>query len=85
VYAEIYDNRARDRHRLMLLAELRTPAGTRVGAPVTDTRTNGQPTLKFEPSLPLDVSPGAYVLHVEVASTDAKQPAVTRDVPLRVN
>ena len=84
VYTEVYDNRPKDTHRLDLTAELRRPDGGVVGRAVTDTRANGQTTQKFEATLPLDVPPGAYVLHVEAHSTLSKQPAVSRDVPLRV-
>jgi VWFA-related protein len=84
MYAEVYDNRAKDAHRLDLLAELRRPDGTRIGAAVTDQRANGQVLQKFEATVPLDVPPGTYVLHVETRSTLEKQPAVARDVPLRV-
>jgi hypothetical protein len=34
--------------------------------------------------LPLDVPAGNYGLHVEVRSTLAKQPPVSRDVPIRI-
>jgi hypothetical protein len=84
VYAEVYDNRARESHRLDLVAELRDASGKPAGRPATDTRADGQPLQKFEATLPLDVPPGSYVLHVEARSTLAKQPPVSRDVPLRV-
>jgi VWFA-related protein len=84
VYGEVYDNRARDAHRLDFVAELRGPDGNRVGRAASDTRANGQALQKFEATLPLDVPPGSYVLHVEARSTLAKQPPVSRDVPLRV-
>jgi hypothetical protein len=84
IYSEVYDNRSKDPHRLDLTAELRRPDGSPVGRAVTDTRANGQTTQKFEATLPLDVPPGAYVLHVEARSTLAKQPAVSRDIPFRV-
>jgi len=84
IYSEIYDNRAKDTHRLDLVAELRDSNGRPVGRPVTDTRQNGQALQKFEATVPLDVAPGSYILHVEARSTLAKQPAVSRDVPLRV-
>ena len=84
VYAEIYDNRTKDAHRLELVAELRDGAGQRVGRAVTDTRANGQSLQKFEATLPLDLPPGRYVLHVEARSTLEKQPPVSREVPLRV-
>jgi VWFA-related protein len=84
VYSEVYDNKPRDAHRLDLSAELRRADGSVVGGAVTDTRANGQTTHKFEATVPLDIPPGAYVLHVEARSTLATQPAVSRDVPLRV-
>jgi VWFA-related protein len=85
VYAEVYDNRAKDAHRLDLVAELRDTAGNRVGPAVNDTRSNGERLQRFEATLPLDVPPGAYVLHVEARSSSPKQPPVSRDVPLRVS
>jgi hypothetical protein len=85
VYAEVYDNRAKDPHRLDLLAELRRPDGSAVGSAVTDARATPQAVHKFEAMLPLDVPPGPYILHVEARSTLAKQSAVSRDVPLRVH
>lgn len=84
MYAEFYDNRAKDAHRLDLVAELRRPDGSRVGPAVTDQRSSGQALQKFEATLPLDVPAGAYVLHVEARSTLEKQTAISRDVPLRV-
>jgi VWFA-related protein len=84
VYAEIYDNRAKEPHQLELIAELRASDGQRVGRAVTETRRDGSAVQKFEPSVPLDVPPGAYVLHVEARSSNPKQPAVSRNVPLRV-
>lgn len=84
LYAEVYDNRPKDAHRLDFLAELRDGDGHRVGKAVTDTRADGQARQKLEAILPLDVPPGAYVLHVEARSTLAKQPPVSRDVPIQV-
>ena len=84
MYSEVYDNRTKDVHRLDFVAELRDHTGRAVGHAVTDTRQNGQPLQKFEATVPLDVPPGSYVLHVEARSTLAKQPPVSRDVPLRV-
>jgi len=84
VYAEVYDNRLKEPHRLDLLAELRNGDGKATGRPVSDTRANGPSLQKFEATLPLEVPPGSYVLHVEVRSTLAKQPFVSRDVPIRI-
>jgi VWFA-related protein len=84
VYAEVYDNRPKAMHRLDFVAELRGPDGTRTGSAVTDTRPNGEAVHKLEAALPLNVPPGAYVLHVEARSTLEKQLPVSRDVPIRV-
>ena len=84
VYAEVYDNRVKESHRLDLLAELRDGEGRRVGKAVTDTRADGQARQKIEATLPLDIAPGSYVLHVEARSTLAKQTTVYREVPIRI-
>jgi hypothetical protein len=84
VYGEVYDNRVKEPHRLDLVAELRDRDGKRAGRPVSDTRANGPSLQKFEAMLPLDVPAGNYGLHVEVRSTLAKQPPVSRDVPIRI-
>ena len=84
VYAEIYDNRSKDPHRLDLVAELRTLDGRLAGRSVTETRNDNQGVQKLDVTIPLDVAPGAYVLHVEARSTLAKQPAASREIPLRV-
>jgi len=84
VYAEIYDNRSKDPHRLDLVAELRTLDGRLAGRSVTETRNDNQGVQKLDVAIPLDVAPGAYVLHVEARSTLAKQPAASREIPLRV-
>ena len=85
VYGEIYDNKAKEAHRLDVTAELRDGNGRRVGRAVTESRADGKPVQMFEAALPLDVRPGAYALHVEVRSTNPKQAAASRDVPLRVD
>jgi hypothetical protein len=74
----------KESHRLDLLAELRDGDGRRVGKAVTDTRADGQARQKIEATLPLDIAPGSYVLHVEARSTLAKQTTVYRDVPIRI-
>ncbi len=84
VYAEVYDNRAKEPHQLDLVAELRGADGRPVGRAATGSRSDGKPAQMFEATLPLDVPAGSYVLHVEARSTLAKQPPVSRDVPLRV-
>ena len=84
VYTEFYDGQRRDPHELAVSARLQRLDGSPVGVEVTDVRKNGPAVHKFEASLPLDVPPGAYVLHVEARSTLAKQPPVSRDIPLRV-
>jgi hypothetical protein len=84
IYSEIYDNKAKESHRLDLVAELRRADGQVVGRPVTDSRADGKPMQIFEATLPLDVPSGAYVLHVEARSTNPKQGTVTREIPLRV-
>jgi hypothetical protein len=84
VYTEFYDGQRRDSHQIVVEAYLRTLDGTRVGVAVSDVRKNGPAVHKFEVSLPIDVPPGAYTLHVEARSTLAKQSPVSRDIPLRV-
>ena len=84
VYTEFYDGERRESHQLSVEAYLRTLDGTRVGVAVTDVLKSGPAVHKFDVSLPIDVPPGAYVLHVEARSTLAKQPPVSRDIPLRV-
>jgi VWFA-related protein len=84
VYAEVYDNRAKEPHRLDLTAELRDGSGHRVGILASDARSDGQARQRLEATLPLDVPPGAYVVHVEARSTLPKQPPAMRDVPIRV-
>jgi hypothetical protein len=84
VYAEIYDNKAKTPHRLDLVARLQGADGRAAGREMGDARSDGLSTQKFEAALPLDVPAGDYVLHVEARSTLANQPAVSRDVPLRV-
>ena len=84
VYAEIYDNKAKESHRLELAAELRHADGHLIGRPVTDSRADGKPVQAFGATWPLDVPAGRYVLHVEARSSDPKQGSVMREIPLRV-
>jgi VWFA-related protein len=83
VYTEFYDGERRESHQLVVEAHLRTMDGTQVVA-VMDVRKSGPAVHKFEALIPIDVPPGAYTLHVEARSTLAKQPPVSRDIPLRV-
>ena len=84
LYTEFYDGQRRDAHQIEVGAHLRKVDGTQIGAAITDVRKSGPAVHKFEVTLPLDVPPGEYVLHVEARSTLASQPPVSRDIPLRV-
>jgi hypothetical protein len=84
VYTEFYDRQPREPHQLEVGAHLRTLDGTQVGIAVTKVLESGPGVHKFEALLPLDVSPGNYVLRVEARSTHEKQLSVTRDIPVRV-
>ena len=84
LYTEFYDGQRRDAHQIEVGAHLRKLDGTQIGAAITDVRNSGPAVHKFEVTLPLDVPPGEYVLHVEARSTLASQPPVSRDIPLRV-
>lgn len=84
LYAEAYDNKTKNPHRLDVVTELRDADGHRVGHPFTDSRADGKALQAIEVMLPLDVPAGSYALHMEVRSTLETQPTVSRDVPIRV-
>jgi hypothetical protein len=85
IYTEVYANKSKEGTAVDLLAELRRPDGSRIGAPLTETRRNGNAVQKFDPALALNLPPGAYILHIEASSSAARNARVSRDIPIRVH
>jgi len=90
LFAEFYENNSGGAaHQLQFKAELRAEGG-RVVRNVTEERSSsdlkgGVGGYGFAARLPLDeVEPGLYVLHVEGQPRIGDQPAVSRDIQIRV-
>jgi hypothetical protein len=88
LFAEVYENAARAPHTIELSAELRTEDGrafSRVNEKRSSTELQGTSGgYGFTPTLPLDVAPGKYVIHVEGRSSASNRPSVSREILIRV-
>jgi VWFA-related protein len=88
VYAEVYENGRRAAHTVDVRVELRSDTGA-VLRTSTEARASGALSRRgedngFTASLPLDVEPGLYVIHVEARANIDDRPTVGRDVLIRV-
>jgi len=88
VYAEAYENGRRAAHAVEVRVELRSADG-RVLHTSTQERASDELSRRdadngFTASLPLDVEPGAYLVHVQATADIDDRPTVVRDLPIRV-
>ena len=88
LFAEVYENAAKTTHAIELTAELRAEDGrafSRVNEKRASTELQGKSGgYGFTPTLPLDVAPGKYVIHVEGRSSAGDRPTVSREILIRV-
>ena len=88
LFAEVYESAAKATHTVELIAELRTEdrrAFGRVNEQRSSTELQGKSGgYGFRATLPLNVAPGRYVIHVEGRSSAGDRPTVSRDILIRV-
>lgn len=88
LFAEVYESATKATHTVELTAELRTEdrrAFGRVNEQRSSTELQGKSGgYGFTATLPLDVAPGRYVIHVEGRSSSGDRPTVSRDILIKV-
>jgi len=87
VYAEVYENGRQPEHTVDVEVALRSDTGRAVRTS-TEQRSSRELSRReangFAVSLPLDVEPGLYVIHVQATANIDDRPTVGRDVVIRV-